>query len=420
MATNIKTHSKYYTGNGVPKAGDPFGSLPQYAHYYDRDAKLFYIHMGSNRWILDPEYQFTQSTTPPPTQPPTTSVGMITLMPSGGDDSIQWQNAINTSYSTGQGIFAYGSFRFAKGVKIAKDHKFLNVIGWFEIIPTANDITLFYSDIPTDTAEAESIYTTRKLSFSNFVLRGNGTQTGFDLFATEGTKYDHVWGYDLKRHIDVTFGLRTEINSCEATNCIDGIIVRSGVGRWANATTSNSCSNGTRLISPRVYGHQSLSQTGIGIYDASNVEVINPVIEGFKFNVAGIDWQSMSPTSTGAYIFKPHFECANTCTAVKLRSSTMTHVIEAPNFIKPGTHIHISVGGGYPQINVKDSSNQKIFFDGTTPVFKHEPGASWKFTNCDNPINSVDLPKMFSGTISQGCGVGAGANKFCIENPPNR
>ena len=173
------------------------------------------------------------------------------------------------------------------------------------------------------------------------------------------------------------------------------------------------------LNSPRFYGHQTLSVTGAGVYDTSNVEINNPIIEGWKFTNAGIDWQSMSSTSTGADIKKPHFECANPCTAIKLRSSTMTHVITAPNFIKPGIYIAVD-GAGYPQVNVRDVTNQRIYFDGTTKIFKHFAGTSWKFTNCDNPINATDLPKMFDGAVSQGCGVGAGANKWCIENPPNR
>lgn len=358
---------------------------------------------------------------PGPAGDGSTVLPFIYVEANGVDDTANIQAAVNQSYINGKSIRLAGVYRFSSGVVIAKDHKYLDISGWAELRAiNNNEFTFFYSPTPVDTDEAEGIYTQRKISFNNLVFKGlSNKQTAIDIFATEGATYNHIWCYDLKRGLDLTFALRNDVNFCEATNCTDGIILRSGSGRWGNATTSNSCSNGTVLRSPRVYGSATSSVTGIGIYDTSNVEVLNPIIEGFKFSNAGIDWQSMSSTSTGAYIFKPHFECAQFCNAILVRSSTMTHIIEAPNFIKPGVYISVS-GAGYPQVNVRDVTNGRVYFDGTTKIFKHFAGTSWKFTNCDNPFTASNIPLMIDGSVSQGCGTGAGANKWCIENPPNR
>jgi hypothetical protein len=215
--------------------------------------------------------------------------------------------------------------------------------------------------------------------------------------------------------MDVTFGLRTIIEECEANGCTDGFIIRSGAGRWADATTSNSCSNGTTLSHCRVYC--AGTNVGIGIYDASGCVIDYPVVEGGSVN-RGIDYASMSPTSTGLKLYRYHFECNGTVSdaQVVIRSSTMTHVLDAPQFGVNGTCVRIE-GGGYPQIVIRDISSGR--FPAAANRFKHMAGASWQFDNCDDPLRTFAsvVTNFDQGgvTLREACGFNAGANAICVK-----
>lgn len=346
------------------------------------------------------------------------------IITNGVDDSPAIQRAVDSSLVTGREVFIDGIAKMSKGIKIAKNQSIV-IRGTLAKITATNTgtWTFFYSDPPQNVVEAESIYAFRKVKFIDIVLQGQGTQNAYDLHATEGARYEGLWAYDMQTGFNLTFSLRGRVIQCEANNCIDGLVIQSGVGRYidnTNNTTSTSCSNGVTVEDFRAYGGAN-SNTGIAVKDASLVSVDGLVLEGQKFNI-GYDFQAMSPTSTGMDGKRIHFEAKYPCTiaAIKIRSSTMSHVIDFPNFIKPSVFVAVDNAGGYPQINIRNVSNQRIYFNGTTPVFNNGSGSSWKFTNCDNPINATDLQKMFTQTIGQGCGTGAGANRWCIDSPVNR
>ncbi len=230
----------------------------------------------------------------------------IYVIPNGVDDTANLQAALNEQRTTGKKIELAGTYKLSSGLVIAKDHLFVNIEGWAKLQAiNQNPWTFFSSPVPASTAEAEGQYTQRKIKMSNLILQGWGKQqTGIDLFAWEGAKFEQIWGGELKRFMDVTFGLRTIIEECEANGCTDGFIIRSGAGRWADATTSNSCSNGTTLSHCRVYC--AGTNVGIGIYDASGCVIDYPVVEGGSVN-RGIDYASMSPTSTGLKLYRYDF-----------------------------------------------------------------------------------------------------------------
>lgn len=345
------------------------------------------------------------------------SPGRIYVTPNGSDDTANLQAALNEQKTTGKKIELAGTYKISSGLTIAPDHLYTNIEGWAKIQAiNQNAFTFFSSPTPTDTAQAEGQYTQRKIKMSNLVLQGWGKQqTGIDLFAWEGAKFEQIWGGEMKRFMDVTFGLRTIIEECEANGCTDGFIVRSGVGRWANATTSNSCSNGTTLSHCRVYcGGTNI---GIGVYDASGCVIDYPVVEGGSVN-RGIDYASLSPTSTGLKLYRYHFECNGTVSdaQVVIRSSTMTHVLDAPQFGVNGTAVRVE-GGGYPQIVIRDISSGR--FPAAPNRLKHMAGASWQFENCDDPLRTFAsvLTNFDQGGVAmrEACGFNAGANAICVR-----
>ena len=418
--TKVRRHSLHYTGEGRPVTNSVavFPGLATNCVYLDTRTDSVYVYkVGS--WQYDPTVfpKCNRCDTTAPV-PPTQTNDIYHIITNGVDDTPAIQRAVDSSYRTGREVFIDGFARMSAGVKIKKDQSIV-IRGTRAKITATNTNTwiFFYSDAPANVAEAEGVYAFRKIKFVDFVLKGQGTQSGFDLHATEGASYDGIWCYDMKEGINLTFSLRTRVIQCESNTSGDGLIIQSGVNRYTGATTSNSCSNGVTVEDYRSFAGTT-SNTGIKVYDASLTRLDGVVLEGHKFNI-GIDYQSMSSTSTGLNLTRVHFESAQpaTVSAIKIRSSTMTHIIDQPNLIKPSVFIAIDNAGGYPQLNIRNISNQRLYFNGTTPVFSNGSGSGWKFTNCDNPINSTDLPKMFTNTISQGCGSGVGANKWCIDSP---
>lgn len=318
----------------------------------------------------------------------------------GVDDAATLQMFIDSSYITGKNIFLVSNLKMSRGVKIAKDHKRLSVEGWAEITSTNTGAwTFFYSDVPANTGEAEGVYTMRRLNFSKIILKGQGqAQTGFDLMASEGANYEFIWGYDMKCVINVTFGLRTRLDYIEANGSIDGIKIISGVGRWANATNSNSCSNGCTINSYRCYAAQN-TNTALIIESASNTVINYIVIEGFKVNI-GIQYDAMSTTSTGLECNNIHYECAQVAgvAVIKIRSSTMSHYINAPAFGKQSVFVMVEAVSGYPNVTLSNISSNRIYWNGVDKIFNNS-GGNWTFQNCDDPLRSTDeLKKMFAGT----------------------
>lgn len=345
------------------------------------------------------------------------SPGRIYVTPNGSDDTANLQAALLEQKTTGKKIELAGTYKLSSGLTIAPDHLYTNIEGWAKLQAiNQTPFTFFSSPVPTDTVQAEGQYTQRKIKMSNLILQGWGKlQTGIDLFAWEGAKFEQIWGGEMKRFMDVTFGLRTIIEECEANGCTDGFIVRSGQGRWSNATTSNSCSNGTTLSHCRVYC--AGTNIGIGVYDASGCVIDYPVVEGGSVN-RGIDYASMSPTSTGLKLYRYHFECNGTVSdaQVVIRSSTMTHVLDAPQFGVNGACVRVE-GGGYPQIVIRDISSGR--FPAAPGRFKHMAGASWQFENCDDPLRSFAsvITNFDQGgvTMREACGFNAGANAICVK-----
>lgn len=361
----------------------------------------------------------------PPVTPGNTAPNIYHIVSNGVDDQPAVQRAVDSSYVTGRNIITDGKLKFSKGVKVQKDHRYLSIKGMSEWEATNENVwTFLYSDPPQNVAEAESVYAFRKVNIEHIIIKGkNKKQNGIDLHATEGAIYNHIWCYDLNKAIDVCFGLRTEVNMCEVNCCVDGLLIQSGVGRYVdntNNTTSTSCSNGTVVNNFRAVGCENVSNVGLRILDASLTKVDGAVVEGHQFNI-GLDYNNTSSTSTGLNSERIHFECRLPAkvAVIKIRSSTAIHTINRPNFIKPSIYV-LTESIGYPFVNIANVENQRVLFDGTNKIFSSGPGTSWKFTQCDLPFSLSNAPKMFTTSLNYGCGVGAGANVYCIESPINR
>jgi hypothetical protein len=356
----------------------------------------------------------------PPCSGTGSSQSIYHIIANGTDQAWEVQRAVDSAYVTGRKILIDGKVKFSKGIKVQKDHRYLNIEGSGEIQAlNTNEWTFFYSDRPASVVEAESVYAFRKIDFENIVLKGlDNKQSGFDLHSTEGMRIEHTWCYDLDTAYNFTFSLRTVDDQCEANNCNVAYIKQSGAGLYANATTSNACSNGGTTRDFRVYGKRD----GYGMItkDVSGQKYDGITLEG-DTTITMFEYNNTSGTSTALDMTRVHVEGMSRIASIKLRSGTATNVIDRPNFIKHNqVFILTEAASGYPNLTISNVSNQRVYFN-NTPVFQSGAGTTWKFDNCDIPLRTENVPLLFKGSIpSIGCGIGAGANTICIENPINR
>jgi len=453
--TGVEKHALHYTGNGAPVGTSKFGGLSIGGTYKDKTTGIYYKYKGSSRWEVDNSVysgakgdkgdqgiqgiQGQQGNTGQqgiqgvagkdgvcPNCPP--SGGGVSpfnvVFDNGTDNRAALQAAIDDSYISAKPIWIIGNnFKMSGGVVIPKDIKNLQIECSCIITATnSNTWTLFSSPVPINVADAEGVYTNRRLVFNNIVFHGQGkVQTMFDLQAGEAIVYNNIEGKTLKLGIDNSFGLRSIINNPEFIHCTDNIKTKSAAGKYPDATAENSAPNGTVIRDARSVADGS-GNVGFLTADCSLCKIDGVVLEGTKHNI-GLDWDCSSSTSTPAFMERIHFEGAAPCgiAVVRIKSSTMTHVIDNPNMIKPSMMVEvIPSGGGYPNVKWTNVSNQRVFFDDVNPILKGTTGVGWKFENCDSPFVEYKMAKLFTGvSMTKSCVRENGLSRWCIVDPPN-
>jgi hypothetical protein len=465
--TNIKKHSLHYTGNGVPVGYSKFVGISTNCTYKDLTTSTTYLYKGNSVWEVnesvypvvkgdkgDQGIQGLQGErgqvgiqgvqgqqgiqgvagqngvcpSCPPNNNVTFTFGATYVFTNGVDDAPAIQRAVDTAYVTGKRIYLVGNLHFrSTGVKIPKDIQHLNIEGYATLWADIDaPFSYFYSDMPVDVTQAESVYTNRRISIKYLVFRGfnsgvNQKQTATDLHAQEGGEYANLWGYNLKTFLNLTFALRTTVTSCEANACIDGLIVQPGTDRYSNTPYKEAASNGVDITDFRVYGGP-MTNIGVKIKDASLVGINGLVLEGGYMNI-GLEYIAISSSSTPLVASRIHFEATNRCgiAAIRITSSTMTHVLDQLNLVKPSILVEVvAYGGGYPNVLITNVSNQRVLFDDVNPILKSSIGVGWKFDNCDHPFVAYKMPKIFTGaTMTNSCVRENGLSRWCIVNPPN-
>jgi len=442
--TVVQKHANHFSGNGVPTTtsttvfvGLAFGNT-----YSDRNTGKIYQYKGvTTRWVEDMKIYpvgakgdkgDTGATGAAgkdgvcPSCPP--SGGGISpfnvVMDNGVDNRAALQAAIDDSYNSAKPIWIIGNnFKMSGGVIIPKGIKNLQINCSGIIVATNSNVwTLFSCPVPANVAEAEGVNTNSRYVFNNIVFHGQGkAQTMFDLQASEGCVYNNPEGKNLKLGIDNSFGLRSIISNPEWIHCTVNIKSKSAAGKYPNATAENSAPNGTVIRDGRSVA-DAFAEAAVQTSDCSLCEIDGYVIEGDKHGI-GLDWDCSSSTSTPAFMSRIHFEGASPCgiAVVRIKSSTMTHVIDNPNMIKPSMMVEvIPTGGGYPNVKWTNVSNQRVFFDDVNPILKGAVGVGWQFENCDSPFVEYKMAKLFTGVnMTNSCVRENGLSRWCIYNKPN-
>jgi len=434
--TGVQKHATHFSGSGVPTtiSTTVFVGLAIGHTYYDEVGGKVYVYKGvTTKWVEDAGVYPKGAKGDPgspgvcPSCPPSSGGGnspFNTVFDNGVDNRAALQAAIDDSYISAKPIWIIGNnFKMSGGVVIPKDIKNLQIECSCIIVATnSNTWTLFSSPVPINVADAEGVYTNRRLVFNNIVFHGQGkAQTMFDLQAGEAIVYNNIEGKTLKLGIDNSFGLRSIINNPEFIHCTDNIKTKSAAGKYPDATAENSAPNGTVIRDARSVADGS-GNVGFLTADCSLCKIDGVVLEGTKHNI-GLDWDCSSSTSTPAFMERIHFEGAAPCgiAVVRIKSSTMTHVIDNPNMIKPSIMVEvIPTGGGYPNVKWINVSNQRVFFDDVNPILKGSTGVGWKFENCDSPFVEYKMAKLFTGVnMTKSCIRENGLSRYCIVDPPN-
>lgn len=355
----------------------------------------------------------------------------IIVNPSGGDDRAALQAAIDSTRVSWKSIPVWGKYRLSGGLNIPVEQLYLRIQGYAEFHATnTNKWAFFSSPVPVNNGDAEGRYTNRRIHISHLKLVGMGNaQTGFDMKANLGVEISHVYGDNLDKFIDMPFVMRGKVDMCEANGCRIGFIITSAEGYWSMSGSSESAApNGFTFTNNRVYT-KSNSDTCVIISNGSHIMIDNIVMEGYGSKV-GMYYNSGSTTADGARLSRVHFEfpiAGTTDAQLIIRSGTRTHILDRVYFytnptwtVMKGLHLKLE-GGGYKQVQFVNYDSGK-FYDGSKgPTIKHDPGTSYKFVNCDDPLrNTNTIRSLFTASLNQACGTNAGANTFCIENPPNR
>lgn len=346
MHTNVKVHSKYITGNGVPVGTSGFGTaITTNTHYGDRDTKTWYIWLGGTlRWQVDPEltqgWQNGSITTVPtvtvgttttvaPNQPakvtdgdPSQNVTLnfeipkgdkgdagtgggtsvntasIVVVPNGTDDTNNLQAAIQASKDYGKSIELYGKYKTTRDVTIDKDHLNLVIDSKLATIEGFGIKRIK----PTDNNEALNTMVTAKYIVGALKFKGGSFEPG----PSYGSHYSDLSFEGASSFLKLQFSLGTKVDNPYFTNCNKGLII--DYGDWSGANNFNSQSNSTTVNGGRFYGHSS-SEVGIGIYAASGCSVKDFIIEG-EYVKTGIDWDAKGSSVVKDFsIERVHYEC---------------------------------------------------------------------------------------------------------------
>lgn len=344
MATNIKRHTQYYSGNGVPKSGDAFYSLNLYSHYFDRDTKKYYIYMGSGSWIIDPEFQPSTGSVPavtigstttlpagsqatvtdadpssnvvlnfgiPQGQPGASGSGgsgvSIVVVPNGVDDTANLQSAIQQAKATGRPIELYGTYFISSGLTLDKDHYYLTIKGNQAKIKAKNQnaFTFIKRTPPADQNEALGGMYQAWYIIENLRFEGFNSQKGLEPGPCGGSEFNNLRFDGLGMGIELRFALNATIKHPYFINCVNGAYI--GCGNWTGADNANSQSNRTKVYDAECY-MPSNGNVAIGVYNCSGVELRGTTIEGFKV-VNGVEFISDSTVVKDFLLYDTHFEC---------------------------------------------------------------------------------------------------------------
>lgn len=235
-------------------------------------------------------------------------------------DQIDWaalQFCIQQAGIQSKSVTLYGNYYINKTIDIPKDMYHLTIKGNFaSIIAIDNSFPTFIKrGNPIDNGEA-NVMVNARYNIKDLLLSGHPNQIGIDLGPSYGSRYTDIIGDSLDTLIRLRFALRTVVDGCFSTNCLNPFICANG--DWSGASTANSQSNHTTFVNCRVYMPAS-GEKAFQILACSGVRIQDCIIEGHRVTI-GVDFDGLNSTVVKDFTLQnTHFECVNGATDVFIR-----------------------------------------------------------------------------------------------------
>lgn len=287
------------TGSGITFAVFPF-AFPQ-ASYGAIGQNRTFAQEGYDQTYVDTNYAGTGATV---------------------NDNIDWA-AMQMCILSGKSIHVDCNLYINKSLSVAKTNYNMWIMGYNRIIFSGNSnaFSFFLRETPSNLTDAE-IMTQARYYINGLILSGDTVQTGFDLGATYFARYENIKCVQLKVGIHLKFGLATIIDNYDANLCLMGVRLDWYEGQaWAGRTTTSSHASSIRNM--HVYGSNTGTNIGVGVYAADGLHMQDVIFEGFKLNY-GVLIEQAGVTTTKKFILDNlHYECVSGITGTAVVRSNM-------------------------------------------------------------------------------------------------
>lgn len=321
-----------------------------------------------------------------------------------GDDDVQVRSAIEQNRTTSKPIVLVGNITTGD-ILINKDNYKLTINGYgakwnFRSTSTRG----LFRQTPINNKEALDYYTTAQFIIEGVEFTGNTNMIALDLGASYMSAYRDLKFNSFKTAIHLRFALRTIIDNCMATNCMNGFLV--DIGNWPDAsyTSSNSQSNQTTISNSRVQYQIAggSGNTAIGVYGCSGVVVENCIVEGAKYKRAIEKDFKMCPNDKDFTARNLHLEGiygnAGSGSGEAYIYIRLVGVAVIDGVYSQYSGCLVDAGGQPGEVTVVVSHVSWTVPDGAKKLFNNAGGVKWIFDANSYQSNITGNPGIFTGT----------------------
>jgi len=311
------------------------------------------------------------------------------------DDTPDWAALQMSFLAMDKGIYAVtfgnGDYYINRSLRLPETTRFTdNTIYLIEgngttITSINEDGFAFFESIPKNQRQGLDIFTARRFTIKNLILRGkakagNGS-VGIRIGATFHSIFENIHFANLDTGIVLRHAMSSEIVRCNAVNCYSVCYyLGSGKGAWPGANAPNSGSNQSRVIGSRMFVADG-QYAGVMISNSSECRVDDFTVDGgAERHTAFVIHINTGGTTTvkDAFVKGVHGEAAVDSALIKCRGNGNALFDISDLFVQMKcTLVELETPSGYAQVNC---SNFSYFPPGSTLAHKGNGGA-WSMEN---------------------------------------
>jgi hypothetical protein len=292
------------------------------------------------------------------------------------------QMGYNTIELSSDTFFLNRSIRLPEPVKnSAVVHYKIEGNGATFISVSSAGFTYLYS-VPSDQKQSENIFSARRFTIRDLILRGNNRAKGDNGIAIGGTFHtliENIQLAGLDTGIILLHALSSIITRCNAVGCNSvSYYIGSGNGYWINANSTNSGSNQTKVISCRQFTADN-QYAGVIIRESSECRVEDFTLDGGgkRHTAYAIYFDTRGSTTVkDGFVKGVHGEATVDSALVKFRGSAAMFEVTDLFVQYPCTLVELDAMKGGSQVICSDFS----YFPGSS-TFANKGNGKWQFFN---------------------------------------